>query len=77
IESAADVYIMGKNGIVCYGMGLTQHARGTEIVQQVANLLMLRGHIGREGAGIAPIRGHSHVQGDRTVGITEIPNEAL
>ncbi len=77
IESAADVYIKAKNVIVCYGMGLTQHARGTENVQQVANLLMLRGNIGREGAGIAPIRGHSNVQGDRTVGITEIPNEAL
>lgn len=77
IESAADVYVKAKNVIVCYGMGLTQHAHGTENVQQVANLLMLRGNIGREGAGIAPIRGHSNVQGDRTVGITEIPNEAL
>ncbi|MGO7180657.1 FdhF/YdeP family oxidoreductase [Rhizobium brockwellii] len=77
IEGAADVYIKAKNVIVCYGMGLTQHAHGTENVQQVANLLMLRGNIGRPGAGIAPIRGHSNVQGDRTVGITEIPNEAL
>ncbi|PDT26986.1 CbbBc protein [Rhizobium sp. L9] len=77
IESAADVYVKAKNVIVCYGMGLTQHAHGTENVQQVANLLMLRGNIGREGAGIAPIRGHSNVQGDRTVGITEIPTEAL
>lgn len=77
LEGAADVYVRAKKVIVCYGMGLTQHAHGTENVQQVANLLMLRGNIGREGAGIAPIRGHSNVQGDRTVGITEVPNDAL
>ena len=74
IESAADVYARAKNVIVCYGMGITQHRHGTSNVQQIANFLMLRGNIGREGAGIAPIRGHSNVQGDRTVGITEIPN---
>lgn len=77
IESAADVYANARNVIVCYGMGITQHAKGTYNVQQIANLLMLRGNIGREGAGIAPIRGHSNMQGDRTVGITEIPNNAL
>ncbi len=52
-----------KNVIVCYGMGITQHANGTDNVQQIANLLMLRGNIGRQGAGIAPIRGHSNVAG--------------
>ncbi len=77
IESAAAVYAHARNVIVCYGMGITQHARGTSNVQQIANLLLLRGNIGRQGAGIAPIRGHSNVQGDRTVGITEIPNDAL
>ncbi|CDZ68261.1 Protein YdeP [Neorhizobium galegae bv. orientalis] len=77
IESAADVYINAKNVIICYGMGITQHANGTGNVQQIANLLLLRGNMGRRGAGIAPIRGHSNVQGDRTVGITEIPNNAL
>jgi molybdopterin-dependent oxidoreductase alpha subunit len=77
IESAADVYLNAKNVIVCYGMGLTQHSNGTSNVQQLANFMMLRGNIGRQGAGIAPIRGHSNVQGDRTVGITEIPNKAL
>ncbi|MDQ0323910.1 molybdopterin-dependent oxidoreductase alpha subunit [Pararhizobium capsulatum DSM 1112] len=77
LESAAGIYAKAKRVIVCYGMGITQHARGTNNVQQIANLLMLRGNIGREGAGIAPIRGHSNVQGDRTVGITEIPNMAL
>src|SRR6202012_5270246 len=60
-----------------YGMGITQHRHGTGNVQQIANLLMLRGNIGRPGAGISPLRGHSNVQGDRTVGITEIPNKAL
>src|SRR5271155_4441589 len=58
-------------------MGITQHRHGTGNVQQIANLLMLRGNIGREGAGISPLRGHSNVQGDRTVGITEVPNKAL
>lgn len=77
IESAGDVYAAAKNVIVCYGMGITQHRHGTSNVQQIANLLLLRGNIGRKGAGIAPIRGHSNVQGDRTVGITEIPNKAL
>ncbi|MBO9195373.1 FdhF/YdeP family oxidoreductase [Rhizobium sp. 16-449-1b] len=77
IESAVDVYLKAKNVIACYGMGLTQHLNGTGNVQQLANLLLLRGNMGRQGAGIAPIRGHSNVQGDRTVGITEIPNQAL
>jgi molybdopterin-dependent oxidoreductase alpha subunit len=58
-------------------MGITQHRHGTGNVQQITNLLMLRGNIGRKGAGISPLRGHSNVQGDRTVGITEIPNDAL
>ena len=77
IEDAADIYAKAKNVIVCYGMGITQHAHGTENVQQIANLLLLRGNIGRRGAGICPLRGHSNVQGDRTVGITEKPNDAL
>ncbi|MGK9232125.1 FdhF/YdeP family oxidoreductase [Inquilinus limosus] len=75
IESAASVYAEAKNVIVCYGMGLTQHRHGTSNVQQLANLLLLRGNIGRPGAGICPLRGHSNVQGDRTVGITEIPSQ--
>ena len=77
IGRAAETYIKAKNVILCYGMGITQHSRGTLNVQQIANFLMLRGNIGREGAGICPLRGHSNVQGDRTVGITEIPNKAL
>ncbi len=76
-ENAADVYIHANRVIVCYGMGLTQHENGTANVQQLANFMMLRGNLGRKGAGICPVRGHSNVQGDRTVGITEIPNDAL
>jgi formate dehydrogenase major subunit len=60
--------------MACYGMGITQHFRGTQNVQQLTNLLLLRGNIGRPGAGIVPVRGHSNVQGDRTVGITERPS---
>jgi molybdopterin-dependent oxidoreductase alpha subunit len=77
LESAANVYAKAKSVILCYGMGITQHANGTANVQQLANFLMLRGNLGREGAGLCPLRGHSNVQGDRTVGITEIPNKAL
>lgn len=77
IEAAAQVYARAERVIICYGMGMTQHRHGTENVQQMANLLLLRGNIGRQGAGIAPIRGHSNVQGDRTVGITEKPDAAL
>jgi molybdopterin-dependent oxidoreductase alpha subunit len=74
IEHAAHVYMHAERAIIVYGMGITQHRCGAQNVQQLANLAMLRGHIGREGAGICPVRGHSNVQGDRTVGITEIPS---
>jgi len=77
LEGAGDVYVKARKVILCYGMGITQHMNGTSNVQQIANFLMLRGNIGREGAGICPLRGHSNVQGDRTVGITEIPTPAL
>src|SRR3981189_477970 len=77
IEHVGEIYAKGERVIINYGMGITQHRHGTGNVQQIANLLMLRGNIGRKGAGISPLRGHSNVQGDRTVGITEIPNDAL
>ena len=77
IERVARIYMQAKAVIVCYGMGLTQHRYGTENVQQAANLLMMRGNFGRPGAGICPVRGHSNVQGDRTVGITETPSAEL
>jgi molybdopterin-dependent oxidoreductase alpha subunit len=77
IESVGNVYAKAERVIINYGMGITQHRHGTGNVQQIANLLLLRGNIGRKGAGISPLRGHSNVQGDRTVGITEVPNDAL
>jgi len=73
IESAATVYARSKAVIACYGMGLTQHRSGVLAVQMLSNLLLLRGNIGKPGAGIFPVRGHSNVQGQRTVGITEKP----
>jgi molybdopterin-dependent oxidoreductase alpha subunit len=77
IEHAAAIYAQAKNVILAYGMGITQHRHGTETVQHIANLLLMRGNIGRPGAGICPLRGHSNVQGDRTVGITEKPGKVL
>src|SRR6267154_605188 len=77
IEFVGNIYAKAERVIINYGMGITQHRHGTGNVQQIANLLMLRGNIGRKGAGISPLRGHSNVQGDRTVGITEIPNNEL
>jgi oxidoreductase alpha (molybdopterin) subunit len=77
IADAARIYAGAERVILCYGMGMTQHRRGTQNVQQMANLMLLRGNVGKQGAGIAPIRGHSNVQGDRTVGITEKPTQAL
>jgi len=73
IDRIGQIYINAKNVIICYGMGITQHRFGSANVQQIANLLLLRGNIGRPGAGICPVRGHSNVQGDRTVGIDERP----
>jgi molybdopterin-dependent oxidoreductase alpha subunit len=77
LESVAAAYAKSNATIVSYGMGVTQHSRGTANVQQIANLLLLRGNFGKAGAGICPLRGHSNVQGDRTVGITEKPGDAL
>jgi molybdopterin-dependent oxidoreductase alpha subunit len=73
LESAAQVIGAAKRVIGIFGMGLTQHKTGVANVQMIANLLLLGGHIGRPGAGILPVRGHSNVQGQRTVGITEKP----
>jgi molybdopterin-dependent oxidoreductase alpha subunit len=77
LQRVADAYIRSNATIVSYGMGITQHAKGTQNVQQIAALLMLRGNFGKPGAGICPLRGHSNVQGNRTVGITEKPNLAM
>ena len=71
IEEAAKVYARSKAVMAIYGMGLTQHVKGVDNVRMVVNLLLLRGNIGKPGAGPTPVRGHSNVQGQRTVGITE------
>lgn len=71
MEAAGDVYAEAKAVIGIYGMGLTQQVHGSEAIGLLVNLLLLRGNIGRSGAGCSPIRGHSNVQGQRTVGITE------
>jgi molybdopterin-dependent oxidoreductase alpha subunit len=76
IRRCAEIYIASKATIICYGMGITQHQQGSQLVQQIANLLLLGGNFGKPGAGISPIRGHSNVQGDRTVGIDEKPGQA-
>ena len=77
IEFIGNIYAKAERVIINYGMGITQHRHGTGNVQQIVNLLLLRGNIGRKGAGISPLRRHSNVQGDRTVGITEVPNDEL
>ena len=73
MEATAHTYSRAEAAIAVYGMGVTQHVAGVETVQMIVNLLLLRGNIGRQGAGISPVRGHSNVQGQRTVGITEKP----
>ena len=76
IRRCADIYMRSNATIICYGMGITQHQLGSQLVRQIANLLLLKGNFGKPGAGISPIRGHSNVQGDRTVGIDEKPPQA-
>jgi molybdopterin-dependent oxidoreductase alpha subunit len=73
ISAAADIVANSKKMIICYAMGLTQQKHGVECIQELVNLLLLGGHFGRAGAGICPVRGHSNVQGDRTMGIYERP----
>lgn len=71
IRKAGEIYIRSERVIGVYGMGLTQHAEGALNIAMLVNLLLLRGNIGREGAGCCPVRGHSNVQGQRTVGVAE------
>jgi len=77
IVAAAEIYMQSKRVIACWAMGLTQQKHAVATIQSVANLLLLGGHIGRDGAGLCPVRGHSNVQGDRTMGITEKPGPAF
>jgi molybdopterin-dependent oxidoreductase alpha subunit len=74
IERAAQVYAGADRVIACWAMGLTQHKNGVANIREVVNLLLLRGNLGKPGAGACPVRGHSNVQGDRTMGISKRPS---
>ncbi len=77
IKEAARIFIESKRTIFCWAMGLTQHKNAVANIQEIVNLLLLRGQIGQPGAGVCPVRGHSNVQGDRTMGIWERPTAAF
>ena len=77
IEDAARIFTASQRTIFCWAMGLTQHKNAVANIQEIVNLAMLRGQIGKPGAGLCPVRGHSNVQGDRTMGISERPSEAF
>jgi molybdopterin-dependent oxidoreductase alpha subunit len=71
IEALATRFTESKATVVCWAMGLTQHVHAVMTIQEIVNVLLLQGNIGKDGAGPCPIRGHSNVQGDRTMGIWE------
>ena len=77
IQRAADVLAGSRATIACWAMGITQHRNAVDNIQQIVNLLLLQGNLGKPGAGVCPVRGHSNVQGDRTMGIWERPSAAL
>lgn len=77
IDALVELIAYRKKIITCWGMGLTQHVNGVDNIQEVVNLLLMKGSIGKEGAGTCPVRGHSNVQGDRTMGIAEKPSKEL
>ncbi|WP_457030329.1 FdhF/YdeP family oxidoreductase [Kitasatospora sp. P5_F3] len=77
IEQLAELTLSSQKVIVCWAMGLTQHKHSVPTIREVVNFLLLRGNVGRPGAGVCPVRGHSNVQGDRTMGIFERPAPAF
>ncbi len=77
IREFAGLLAEKKKIIICWAMGLTQHENGVDNIREIVNLLLLKGSIGRPGSGTCPVRGHSNVQGDRTMGIWEAPPEAF
>ncbi|MDT0265069.1 FdhF/YdeP family oxidoreductase [Streptomyces sp. DSM 44915] len=77
IERALEMTLNARSVVVCWAMGLTQHRHAVPTIKEVVNFLLLRGNIGRPGAGVCPVRGHSNVQGDRTMGIVERPDAAF
>ena len=77
IESIAEIVAKSQSVITCWAMGITQHHNSVDTIQEMVNTHLLGGHIGRKGAGVCPVRGHSNVQGDRTVGINHIASPTL
>lgn len=78
IERIAEMVISSERTVACWAMGITQHKQGVATIREITNLMLLRGMIGKPGAGVCPVRGHSNVQGDRTMGIWErMPAEFL
>lgn len=77
VEQALAMVLESERTVVCWAMGLTQHKHSVPTIREVVNFLLLRGNIGRPGAGVCPVRGHSNVQGDRTMGIFERPAPAF
>lgn len=77
IERAVELLSGKKKIIVCWAMGITQHKNGVNTIREIVNLLLLKGSIGKAGAGTCPVRGHSNVQGDRTMGIWEKPSTSF
>ena len=75
IAHVARLLVESKRTIICWAMGLTQHKQSVPTIRELVNVLLLRGMIGKPGAGVCPVRGHSNVQGDRTMGIYEKPAE--
>jgi molybdopterin-dependent oxidoreductase alpha subunit len=75
IKEAAKIFVESERVIFCWAMGLTQHKNAVANIQEIVNLMMLRGQLGQPGAGLCPVRGHSNVQGDRTMGIWEQPSD--
>src|SRR6185312_2684574 len=76
-REAATIFIESDRTIFCWAMGLTQHKNAVANIQEIVNLMLLRGQVGKPGAGFCPVRGHSNVQGDRTMGIWERPTDAF
>jgi molybdopterin-dependent oxidoreductase alpha subunit len=77
IRRIADIYVSSERLIIAWCLGVTQHEHGVETIREIVNLQLLGGHIGREGAGPCPVRGHSNVQGNRTCGINNRPDQAF
>lgn len=77
LEHAARIYMKAGRVICTWAMGITQHRHSVIMIREITNFMLLRGNIGKPGAGLCPVRGHSNVQGDRTVGINERPSPAF